>query len=605
MALTGRRLAFASASRRRWGLLALAAALALIAMRPVALKAQEQRGFAQSGASDGVAVNGNYYALVIGIDKYPAPLHQLKTAVNDAQSVGRLLHDRYGFQVQYLLDQNATRYNILNALGKLRAALHENDNLLIYYGGHGYFDHETDRTYWLPVDADSGTSPNTIMADDLTSLIRALPSRHVLIVSDSCYSGGLSRDADGPARTGSDPGLLNRELRSRSRTLMASGGNEPVSDSGANGHSVFANAILNALERTDEPMFTAIDLFYTSVRRQVAGKSAQLPEYSTIRNSNDEDGDFVFVRETISGPARAPDPLTPDRANGLVAAGDYASALPLFTSACERGEAIGCSGLGVLYRNGFGVTKDDTRAVGLFRKACDGGRMPACSNLGALYDQGEGVAKDAAQAYNFYRKACNGGDAPGCTDLGQVYEEGDGVARDDSMATSLYREGCDGGNALGCADLGYMYEEGKGVGKDVTQAVNLYRKACDGGDARGCSNLGGMYQDGIGVDKDEIQAVSLFRKACDGGSMDGCTNLGVMYEKGTGVTNDDVQAVSLYRKACDADNEHGCADLGYMYETGRGVVADKSQAAILYRKGCDGGDSGGCRSLKRLQPDTK
>ena len=73
---------------------------------------------------------------------------------------------------------------------------------------------------------------------------------------------------------------------------MASGGDEPVSDGGANGHSVFANAVLHALASESQPMFTASDLFYGSVRQQVAGKSEQLPQYSIIRNSDHDEGDF-------------------------------------------------------------------------------------------------------------------------------------------------------------------------------------------------------------------------------------------------------------------------------------------------------------------------
>ena len=89
---------------------------------------------------------------------------------------------------------------------------------------------------------------------------------------------------------------MNRERASKSRTLMASGGNEPVSDSGGGGHSVFANALLSALTKMDENEFTAGDLFYKLVEKQVAGRSDQVPRYSLIRNSNHDDGDFVFLR---------------------------------------------------------------------------------------------------------------------------------------------------------------------------------------------------------------------------------------------------------------------------------------------------------------------
>ena len=254
------------------------------------------RGFgtAEADSKRGVA-NGSYYALVIGIDVYPAPLPKLKTAVADARAIAVVLKERYGFQVQTLLDHDATRVSILDAIAHYRNTLGTTDNLLIYYAGHGYADHEADKSYWLPIDADSIYSANRIIADDLTTDIRVLPARHVLLISDSCYSGGLSRDPNVIAQSEGQQGFLDRMLRTRSRTLMASGGDEPVSDGGSNGHSVFANAVLTALSSMSRAEFTASDLFYNSVRQQVAGKSSQLPQYSIIRNSDNGDGDFVFT----------------------------------------------------------------------------------------------------------------------------------------------------------------------------------------------------------------------------------------------------------------------------------------------------------------------
>ena len=240
---------------------------------------------------------GKYYAIVIGIDNYPSPLRPLMTAVRDARSVADVLNKNYSFQVKLLLNQDATRVNILNAINQFRDTLNENDSLLIYYAGHGYSDHAADKAYWLPVDADSIYSSNRIIADELTTDVRVQNARHVLIISDSCYSGGLSRDADSPTQSAGRTVFLNRMLKSRSRTLMASGGDEPVSDSGTDGHSVFAYAVLRALEQSSQPVFTASDLFYGSVRQQVAGKSDQLPQYSIIRNSSHDDGDFVFIKE--------------------------------------------------------------------------------------------------------------------------------------------------------------------------------------------------------------------------------------------------------------------------------------------------------------------
>jgi hypothetical protein len=77
---------------------------------------------------------------------------------------------------------------------------------------------------------------------------------------------------------------------------MASGGNEPVEDGGGGGHSVFANALLRGLRQMDERVFTAEELFFRFVKEPVAGKSDQTPEYSPIRNSGHDTGDFVFIR---------------------------------------------------------------------------------------------------------------------------------------------------------------------------------------------------------------------------------------------------------------------------------------------------------------------
>jgi uncharacterized caspase-like protein len=251
--------------------------------------------------------NGNYYALVIGIDHYPSPLPSLVTAVNDATAIADVLRKDYEFkEITLLVDGNATRSHILDTINDYRTRLNENDNLLIYYAGHGYSDQVTNKAYWIPADANSKYSSNRIIADDLTSAVADQNALHVLIISDSCYSGGLTRSLNSPTESAGRMLFINRMLGRRSRTLMASGGDEPVFDSGTNGHSVFAYALLHSLEQPDQPIFTASDLLYGSVRHEVAGKSSQVPQYAYIRNSNDAQGDFVFVRKGVQLPTLLP-----------------------------------------------------------------------------------------------------------------------------------------------------------------------------------------------------------------------------------------------------------------------------------------------------------
>jgi uncharacterized caspase-like protein len=233
-----------------------------------------------------------YYALIIGNNQYKY-LPKLKTPRNDAVEVEKILKEKFKFQTKLLLD--ATRADILRYINQMRKGLGEKDNLLIYYAGHGEYDENVNKAYWLPVDAQQDDPTNWIIAEDITSNIKRIAARHVLIVSDSCYSGTLSRQAvTDLTATGGRENYLKKMQERPSRTLMASGGNEPVSDSGGGNNSVFASAFLRALQESDKAIFTAEEVFHGRIKQIVAGKSDQVPEYSSIKNSGDEGGDFVF-----------------------------------------------------------------------------------------------------------------------------------------------------------------------------------------------------------------------------------------------------------------------------------------------------------------------
>lgn len=241
-----------------------------------------------------VTVTGHYYALIIAVEDYQF-LRKLKTPNNDAVNLRDLLETRYGFDTTLLL--NPTRFDILRELNLLRKNLEKNDSLLIYYAGHGFFDDVAQKAYWLPVDAMNDDNTNWIIVDSITTNIKKMVSDHVLVISDSCYSGTLARGVSIQRESGSLRNTyLSRMGKKRSRTLLASGGNEPVNDSGGTGHSVFALNLLTALQTKKEAQFSAEELYHDHIKEQVVGGSEQTPEYSVIRNSGHEGGDFVFVR---------------------------------------------------------------------------------------------------------------------------------------------------------------------------------------------------------------------------------------------------------------------------------------------------------------------
>ena len=235
---------------------------------------------------------GHYHALVIGNDNYN-DLTPLQTAVADARAVARLLQEEYGFDVALLT--NASRRDVVKALADYRRNLKPNDNLLIYYAGHGVLDQITEQGYWLPVDAERDDPTNWIEVTSVTNMIRAMRAKHVMIVADSCYSGTLVRGANvqlptHEARTA----WIKRMISMRSRTALASGGLEPVTDSGGGGHSVFARAFLTALQKNND-VLDGQSLF-DRIKRPVVLDADQTPRYSDIRKAGHEGGDFLFVR---------------------------------------------------------------------------------------------------------------------------------------------------------------------------------------------------------------------------------------------------------------------------------------------------------------------
>jgi hypothetical protein len=241
---------------------------------------------------------GAYHALVIGNDRYQH-LPPLRTAVNDAQAVARILREQYRFQVKLLTD--STGYALLQALDELRGTLTEKDNLLIYYAGHGEMDSHG-RGYWLPADAQANDSGSWIANDKITGILDAMPVRQVLLVADSCYSGTLARTALGQPESVKTQdemvSLLLTLAKKRSRIAMTSGRLEPVLDSGGGPHSVFADAFIKTL-RANHGVLLGQD-FFRQVQLQVADVAGNLPlapepQYAPIHPGY-EAGDFVFVR---------------------------------------------------------------------------------------------------------------------------------------------------------------------------------------------------------------------------------------------------------------------------------------------------------------------
>jgi len=127
-----------------------------------------------------------------------------------------------------------------------------------------------------------------------------------------------------------------------------------------------------------------------------------------------------------------------DEAAAAFAAGDYAKALKETRPLAEKGDPRSQYGMGVLYENGFGVTKDLKQAAAWYLKAAKQGNSDAQYNLGAMYEHGVGMPVNYPEAARWYRPAAEQGDIDALSNLGVLYQGGKGVPQDKVLAMALY-----------------------------------------------------------------------------------------------------------------------------------------------------------------------
>lgn len=249
---------------------------------------------------------GRYYALVIGNQNYQS-IESLETPKYDAARAARILADHYGFTVSILDDANDI--TMLKAINDLNSVLKPEDNLLIYYAGHGARLHsgKSEAGYWLPVNADAPPKDTFwVPNEQITGHLGRLPAKRVLVVADSCYAGLLSTD---PSylflndKVTYSKDYIKFKLPKRARLLLSSGGDKPVLDEGGGGNSVFARAFLDELEN-NQGILSSPELF-SRIRKRVEiaaqkNKFVQAPEFKSIKGAGHEVGDFFFVPRSKS-----------------------------------------------------------------------------------------------------------------------------------------------------------------------------------------------------------------------------------------------------------------------------------------------------------------
>jgi len=232
--------------------------------------------------------SAKFYALIIAVEDYhDQAISDLDEPVKDATRFHQLINSQYTFDeenIRFL--KNPSKSEIIGTLHQMRTEVTPEDNLLIYYAGHGIWDEEMKTGYWLPCDASRDNPVDWLPNTDLTNYLNVLKTKHTLLIADACFSGGIFKTRAAFNNIMS----VEKLYRLVSRKAMTSGTLNEVPDK-----SVFIQYLIKRLEENNRKYLSSEQLF-SSMREAVINNSPNIPQYGTIQNVGDEGGDFIFIR---------------------------------------------------------------------------------------------------------------------------------------------------------------------------------------------------------------------------------------------------------------------------------------------------------------------
>jgi caspase domain-containing protein len=245
-------------------------------------------------AADSDDSKPNYYALMFASDDYDAAdWPHLNNPVHDARAIALELRKFYGFQTDLRENQTAQAIKDTIVLDYEKRTFKPNDELLIFFAGHGDFD-EADGTGYVIAKDSSGPGSyrnNQINFDFLTKWIDRIQVQHILLVLDVCRGGSIfvqDRGGNATAPTVHDQAeALQRLSGLKTRKCMTSGGNGAVKDGRAGQGSPFAWAFEKALgEAGPGTEYTMLSLDEVSgrVKKSMRDmKNPYMPEFGSCQ----------------------------------------------------------------------------------------------------------------------------------------------------------------------------------------------------------------------------------------------------------------------------------------------------------------------------------
>lgn len=265
---------------------------------------------------------GNHL-LTIAINNYPGEL-ELYNCVADANRLCEVLIQKYGFDrsnVESINNWDVTRNNIKEKLSSFKDSIGEDDNLIIFFSGHG---EEDDGIYFfLLYDEVIDYQHSWFSFCEFLHRLGNINCRHLLVILDCCFSGAIFHSSipRGKKKSGESPmsnagSELNIQesnfFKSRNKGkgieipedyeaelpsrwgLTATRSGEVASDGEAGKGSPFATALINILN-DNEYELSVREIHVILDKELKKGKIRQHVDCKTLNLEGMWEGEFVFI----------------------------------------------------------------------------------------------------------------------------------------------------------------------------------------------------------------------------------------------------------------------------------------------------------------------
>ncbi len=253
----------------------------------------ETSGATKSNADDipaiAAAAPPRFHAILIACSNYSGDKwKKLPSTKDEAIAYKDVLEKYYGFKKEDVLEVfDKDRRDILNLLSSSIQSLDSNDNLIILFAGHGTYIKGNDNMpvigYWVPLNAENPA--DYISNGNLSDIIYGSKTRHILFISDACYSAAMRGSDEFDRLSAKDEWVFT------SRQILTSGGLAKVP-----AESVFIKMVIKALEINDQKVLSAKALYniiFTGVKNQTDDE----PELNTFGHDGNEGGQFYFIKQ--------------------------------------------------------------------------------------------------------------------------------------------------------------------------------------------------------------------------------------------------------------------------------------------------------------------